>query len=132
MKRAATLLATALLALAGARCHDTPLCYEGDYIACRCADGRSGFAACAEGGEAYGECACDELPGVQPPDGTGGQGGGGLLPLYVPCEDDAECESGLCYPFNAFGPHCTQPCEDANDCPAPSSGCNGKGVCKTR
>ena len=116
-------------------CHDTPLCYEGDWRSCRCEDGRAGFAACDAEGETFGDCACEGTPGLAPPPepaaGGGGAGGGSdLLPLYAPCTDDAACESALCYGFNAKGPRCTLPCEDATDCPAPSSGCNNKGVCK--
>jgi hypothetical protein len=36
----------------------------------------------------------------------------------------------MCFMFNDRGPHCTHTCADAGDCPAPSPGCNGMGLCK--
>jgi hypothetical protein len=57
-------------------------------------------------------------------------GDGGLLPFMSPCEDNEDCESGLCFAFNAAGPHCTHSCTVDDDCEAPSPGCNGMGVCK--
>jgi len=131
--RVALLACAALVAIG---CHDTPLCYEGDWKACRCEDGRSGYAPCDAEDPSFGVCACDATPGL-PDDPSAGSGGGGgqgggddLLPLYVACAEDAECESALCFGFNAKGPRCTLSCEVASDCPAPSSGCNQKGVCK--
>ena len=54
-----------------------------------------------------------------------------LLPIYSPCAVNEECDTGLCFPFNMNGPHCTIECPMApEECPAPSSGCNGMGVCK--
>ena len=46
------------------------------------------------------------------------------------CEEDAACETGLCYEFPAKGPHCTHGCETSQDCPPPSPGCNMMGLCK--
>lgn len=56
----------------------------------------------------------------------------GSLPYLAECNPnfDEECESGLCFEFNTHGPHCTIPCTSPADCPAPSSGCSGMGVCK--
>lgn len=114
-------------------------CFPGDYLPCDCEDGRPGYAQCAEDGSGYGECAyCGTVPGAQDggeggaggEGGMGGSGGAPLLPFMSDCEEDAQCESGLCYEFNAKGPHCTNPCESADDCPLPSPGCNGMGVCK--
>jgi hypothetical protein len=113
------------VALAAVGCHDAPACHGGDWIACRCDGGRRGFAPCDAEAEAFGDCRCDGVPGMTDP-GEDGEAGA----LYTACEQDADCDSGLCYSFNARGPHCTQACEDADDCPPPSSGCNGKGVCK--
>ena len=57
----------------------------------------------------------------------------GSLPFAAPCSENAECMSGLCFPFNMDGPHCTIDCPAAPmTCPAPSSGCNGMGVCKIK
>lgn len=55
---------------------------------------------------------------------------GGLLPFMSACEENEDCESGLCFAFNAAGPHCTHSCTVDTDCEAPSPGCNGMGVCK--
>lgn len=55
---------------------------------------------------------------------------GDLLPFMSMCETDEECETGLCFPFNANGPHCTHACETDLECEDPSPGCNGMGVCK--
>ena len=43
---------------------------------------------------------------------------------------DELCETGLCFDFNTKGPHCTHACTVDTDCEAPSTGCNGMGVCK--
>ncbi|MBP9087878.1 MAG: hypothetical protein KBG15_17285 [Kofleriaceae bacterium] len=41
------------------------------------------------------------------------------------------CESPYtCYDFNSKGPHCSKTCSVATDCPAPSTGCSGMGICK--
>ena len=48
---------------------------------------------------------------------------GTKLPLMSPCQSDAQCETGLCYPFNAKGPHCTKPCTHDSECPPPADGC---------
>jgi hypothetical protein len=56
----------------------------------------------------------------------------GSLPYLAECNPSysEECETGLCFNFNAHGAHCSMPCTTADDCPAPSSGCSGMGVCK--
>jgi hypothetical protein len=55
-------------------------------------------------------------------------------PYMCPCqlEDDtcAAASGDLCWDFRAKGAHCTHACEVDGDCPAPSAGCNDKGVCK--
>jgi hypothetical protein len=53
------------------------------------------------------------------------------LAFGAECVGDEDCQSGLCFEYGEKGPHCTVPCPAAPDtCPAPSSGCNNKGVCK--
>jgi len=54
----------------------------------------------------------------------------GETPYMAPCTSNDECETGLCFDFNAKGPHCTTTCELDLECAEPSPGCNGKGVCK--
>jgi hypothetical protein len=56
--------------------------------------------------------------------------GAGTLGFMEACATDEQCTTGLCYPFNARGPHCSHPCTVDGDCEAPSPGCNGMGVCK--
>ena len=50
--------------------------------------------------------------------------------FLAPCTVDAECTTGRCFGFNAYGPHCTQSCQNDVDCPAPSPGCSNNKVCK--
>lgn len=138
---------TMLAALLIASCVDEgQFCYAGDYRRCECEDGASGFEQCNSVGEAYGECDCESgIPGAASgtggaaggsggsggaSGGAGGSGGAELLPFLSPCDEDEECESGLCFAFNAKGPHCTTPCDGPEDCPPPSTGCNMMGVCK--
>ncbi len=129
---------------------DERACYPGDFVACACDDGRDGYARCDAEGAAYGACGyCGTTPGLDASSGStvdstgasggsggagtggaGGAGGAALLPFMSSCEVDEQCETGLCYPFNAKGPHCTQACDGPEDCPAPSPGCNLMGVCK--
>lgn len=110
-------------------------CYPGDFIACTCEDEQPGYAACNTDGTAYGACEyCGTTPG-EASGGAGGSGGSGgsggaLLPYMSPCETDEQCETNLCFPFNAKGPHCTQACDGADDCPPPSPGCSNMSVCK--
>lgn len=142
---AAALPAASLLAVAQlAGCEAAPVCYEGDFIACECADGRRGFAACDRSKDAYGACGyCGAVPGAggtESAAGSGGAGGGSsssgssggsaLLGFMETCSSNEECESGLCHNFNAKGPKCTQPCSTDADCPDPVIGCNNMGVCK--
>lgn len=58
---------------------------------------------------------------------------GGTKNFMDPCPSgmDSECMTGLvCFNFQMKGPHCTHACTTAADCPAPSPGCSGMGVCK--
>ncbi len=121
---AAAAACSALAMLVSPGCHDARACHPGDWVACRCDGGSRGFAPCNVEAEEFGDCRCDGVPGLE--ERQPGQEGA----LYATCEEDADCDSGLCYGFNARGPHCTRTCDDADDCPAPSPGCNGKGVCK--
>ena len=136
---AAALLAAAVATVVGA-CSEERACYPGDYRGCSCGEA-SGYELCSASGEEYGACDCTGLiPGLTAASssgvggsgggGSGGSGGSGLLPFLSPCSTDAECETGLCYDFNAQGPHCSKTCTSAAECPSPSTECNGMGVCK--
>jgi hypothetical protein len=71
--------------------------------------------------------------------GTGGAGGGdpgtggadnGGAGFGQPCVSNAGCASNLCFNFMAKGQLCSLSCQSDADCPPPSTGCNGMGVCK--
>lgn len=150
MPRQTRLLAlAALFALVAAACgDDAPPCELGDRRACSCADGRQGYAACTAAQSGFGACDCDSgtpsgsttasvgaggaggAGGAAAGGASGAGGAAGLLPFMSPCDSDEQCETGLCYDFNAKGPHCTTPCTLDADCPPPSPGCNNMGVCK--
>jgi hypothetical protein len=133
---AAVALATPL----GLGCEQAPPCYAGEYVACRCSDGRDGFAECGADGAGYAACDCDAgTPGLTVGSGAGGAAGAGgaggaggapKLPFMAVCETNEQCETGLCHPFNVKGPHCSKPCGADGDCPPPSPGCNMMKVCK--
>ncbi len=60
----------------------------------------------------------------------GGTDGG--VGLGAACQNKAQCTNPfpVCFNFNAKGRHCTKTCKKNTDCPAPSPGCSGQGVCK--
>jgi hypothetical protein len=67
--------------------------------------------------------------------GQGGQGGanctdGGATYLQA-CTDNNDCVCGICHNFMMQGVTvCTIQCASNADCPAPSAGCNGMGICR--
>jgi hypothetical protein len=65
-------------------------------------------------------------------DSDGALGGaGGLAGFLAPCSANADCASMLCHYYPGVGSSfCSKPCSTAADCPAPSPGCNGMGVCR--
>jgi hypothetical protein len=126
----------AIVATSGACSKAHPVCYDGEYLACTCDDGAGGFQACAAGRAGYGACVCDgRVPGLDASLPEAGEAGEAAAPPKVkflePCEKDEQCETGLCYTFNARGPRCTQRCTPGEACPAPSPGCSNNGVCKS-
>lgn len=54
----------------------------------------------------------------------------GSLELYATCNAGPECMSGLCHMYGNGEKRCTKTCQVNSDCPAPSTGCSGMGVCK--
>lgn len=56
------------------------------------------------------------------------------LEFMTPCDvvnDRCDMASEhFCFAFNDKGPHCTHACAAPEDCEAPSTGCNNRGVCK--
>lgn len=116
---------------------DARECLPGDFLECTCDDGLPGYAVCDDEGTRYSDCGfCGQeltggAGGAGGASGGGGDGGGSLLlPFMSECEEDAECETGMCHPFNAKGPHCSHTCSMDADCESPSPGCNMMGVCK--
>ena len=105
-----------------------------------------------------GACAADALApclvvddaGVSHGCATGGMGpgdrddGGGMalagppdasadamnLPFGAECLNNHQCQSDLCFLYRVKGQFCTQPCRCSADCPPPSLGCGGMGVCR--
>ena len=64
--------------------------------------------------------------------GRHGRGRLGARRIFLdPCINDTDCTTNLCFPFNAYGPHCSMQCSKDTDCPAPSPGCSGMGVCES-
>ena len=65
-------------------------------------------------------------------DGSSVDGGAcaGTLEYMAACTDNGQCaDTCLCFPFSTLGPHCTRECDGPEDCPEPSRGCGGRGVC---
>ena len=139
MQRTARLWAAVLGLVCAVSCAvDGRPCAPDDYAYCDCPSGARGYAQCAADGSGYGGCDCSgNIPegagvlidlGAEPPDA--GASDSGLAGFLEVCSEDGECETGLCFPYNAFGPHCTTPCDKDSECPPPSPGCSGMGVCK--
>lgn len=127
---------TCLLVVA---CRDDPTCYDGDLLACTCADGSRGFQTCNLERDGYEACVCDgTVPGLDTTPsadaGAAEAATGGKLGFLAPCTSNTECESGLCKEYPARGgSFCSKTCQIATasiDCPPPSPGCNNMGICK--
>jgi len=124
-------LAIAIVVACG---EDRPPCYHGDFIGCTCADGKYGYAACSALEDGYAACVCDgTTPGV---DGGVRDASLDVAPetaktaFLAACTTNEQCETGLCFTYGMGQELCTKPCTMPTDCPVPSTGCNGKGVCK--
>ena len=101
-------------------------CYPGDYVACTCVDGKTGFSKCDGTGSGYGACDCTGDIGV------GLDAAADASNFLVACDPaNDQCGPGLmCFSFNAKGPHCSKGCSTDSDCPPPSPGCSLMKVCK--
>jgi hypothetical protein len=52
------------------------------------------------------------------------------LPFASPCLRNAQCASNICFLYRVKGQFCTTFCACDSDCPPPSLGCGGQGVCR--
>jgi hypothetical protein len=52
------------------------------------------------------------------------------LPYASPCLSNQQCTTGICFLYRVKGQFCTQFCACDGDCPPPSLGCGGQGVCR--
>jgi hypothetical protein len=52
------------------------------------------------------------------------------LPFGASCWDNVQCASDLCFDYKVRGTFCSRICMTNIDCPPPSPGCNGMGVCR--
>lgn len=82
------------------------------------------LAVGACGGEKDDTSSPDAMPAVTPDSGTAAGA------FMSECQENTDCDTNLCFHYNAKGPHCTHECERDEDCEEPSPGCNNKGVCK--
>lgn len=126
-------LACGLVACGGLS--EDAICQPGTTIFCRCPAGDPGEKVCAEDGLTFSECGgcedrADPTGGASGVGGGAGSGGGGNpdgAPLYRPCTDGLECESGLC----RYG-YCTHACDKVSDCEFGAAECvpfGGVAVC---
>jgi hypothetical protein len=72
--------------------------------------------------------------GGDPPDADLSDARQTPLAFMDPCNlDNDQCDTAAgdyCFNFTMKGPHCTHDCGGPEDCPSPSTGCNGMNVCK--
>ena len=144
-QKVATLVAVLVAVLASPACKQNGArCAPGDYVVCACPSAVKGFARCMPSGDDYTRCDCsgaapgglgalDATPEDSAADAAAVEAAvdaGSKLPFMSPCEKDAQCETGLCFVFNAKGPRCSKPCQTDGDCPAPSPGCSLQKICK--
>ncbi len=127
-RASAITLAAVVVAVAASACgKDQPACFAGDYQACSCADGASGWAVCVPDQNAYSGCVCDgTTPGIQCTPNTG------TATFLQACNNGAQdCASCECGFYQKRGGYlCTLTCKADSDCPSPSPGCNPQHQCR--
>jgi len=113
---------------------DGPPCYAGDFVGCTCSNGKTGYQSCLPDEERYAACVCDgTTPGL---DGSFEDADADVvdantkLPFMSRCTKNEDCEANDCHLFSQQGSFCTKTCKTTEDCPAPSTGCNNRGICK--
>lgn len=119
------------LALLPAACHeDYPTCYAGDYRACSCANGATGYQQCNVAKDDFDPCPCDGKTPI-----ADASADTGVVPAsrqYMEsCTTDSDCATHVCGAFPTRGNKCTKPCANNADCPPPSPGCNPQAICKS-
>jgi hypothetical protein len=136
----AGVLASAIIAVAltlnACNGKDFPTCYAGEYAACQCADGASGFQVCAASQDRYDSCVCDgRVPGLDAslPDGGDAEADApvtGNVAVGQPCTSGTDCVTGVCFAGGTRS-FCTIKCINGS-CPNPpyTSGCNMQNFCK--
>lgn len=131
---ALSLLAFVVLVSPAACRADVRSCYAGDYASCSCSEDNVGYRACVVAEGKYGPCVCDgTTPGLDGSFEAATDTDAGVrakLPFMSQCTRNEECETGTCHTFSQQGSFCTKGCKSTVDCPAPSSGCNNRGICK--
>lgn len=124
----------AALALSASSCKKSPATAAADLSI---ADGRVRCLAVTDSGVTYGCLGGSMGPGDR--DDGGGLPNAGPpdagpdatnLPLGAACLNNAQCASTICYYYRVKGQFCTQLCNVDSDCPPPSPGCGGMGVCR--
>jgi hypothetical protein len=83
---------------------------------------------CGEGDMGPGDR--DDGGGAPPPPPPDASLDASDLGFGASCWDNPQCASNLCFDFKARGQFCSQICTIDQDCPLPSPGCNGMGVCR--
>jgi hypothetical protein len=128
MRRGRVGVVVVVLAVVGAACgKDQPACFAGDYHACDCSDGASGWAVCVPDQNGYSGCSCDgTTPGLTCKPNTGTHG------FLDTCVNGApDCASCVCGFYQKRGGYlCTLTCKSDADCPGPSPGCNPQHQCR--
>ncbi len=67
------------------------------------------------------------MPNAPPPDASADARN---LPFAAECLSNLQCTSNICFLYRVKGQFCTRFCACDVDCPAPSLGCGGQGVCR--
>jgi len=83
---------------------------------------------CGSGGMGPGDR--DDGGGAPPPPPPDAALDASNLGFGASCWDNLQCASDLCFDYKARGQFCSQICKQNADCPTPSPGCNGMGVCR--
>jgi hypothetical protein len=131
VKLASLVLVLAVCALGFAACEpDRPGCYSGEYRACVCDAGATGYQQCLATQDGYAACVCN---GITPVADAGAESGvaPGSRQFMESCTADADCVTHLCGLFPSRGNKCSKPCTANSDCPPPSPGCNPQAICKS-